>query len=591
MDELETSTLPSLDQGLWKRILTILWTFKKDVLILFSFMVTLALGDVIFPLFNRFALDEFITAQRYIKYIPLFALLYVTLIVVQTTMVYLFIKQAGKIEMNFAYTMRKMAFEKLQRLSFSYYDTHASGWILSRLTSDINRLSEIVSWGLLDMVWGLAMMVGISVVMLLINAYLALIVLVMVPILYVIARYFQKQILKAYREVRKINSMITADFSEMIFGIKSIKTLTIEKQRKEKFSTLASDMKTKSIRSALFSSLFMPIVFALASISSATLLSVGGQAVLIGTLGLGTLLLYVQYVNAFFEPLRNIARILAEMQMAQASAERVLSLLDAKEDIIDNNHGEVYEPLHGDIVFDKVSFHYIDGEPVLKDFSLHIKAGQTLALVGESGGGKSTIVNLLCRFYEPTSGEIRIDGFNIQNRPLQWLRSSLGYVLQTPHLFMGTIASNIAYGRPDASMEDIMAAAKAVHAHDFIMKLDQGYETPVLEGGAKLSVGEKQLLSFARALCANPSLIILDEATASIDSHHESMVQEAIKSLLKDKTSVVVAHRLSTIVNADVICVISKGQIVESGTHSELIAKQGRYYELYTHQFEQFEEE
>ncbi len=591
MDELETSTLPSLDQGLWKRILTILWTFKKDVLILFSFMVTLALGDVIFPLFNRFALDEFITAQRYIKYIPLFALLYVTLIVVQTTMVYLFIKQAGKIEMNFAYTMRKMAFEKLQRLSFSYYDTHASGWILSRLTSDINRLSEIVSWGLLDMVWGLAMMVGISVVMLLINAYLALIVLVMVPILYVIARYFQKQILKAYREVRKINSMITADFSEMIFGIKSIKTLTIEKQRKEKFSTLASDMKTKSIRSALFSSLFMPIVFALASISSATLLSVGGQAVLIGTLGLGTLLLYVQYVNAFFEPLRNIARILAEMQMAQASAERVLSLLDAKEDIIDNNDGEVYEPLHGDIVFDKVSFHYIEGEPVLKDFSLHIKAGQTLALVGESGGGKSTIVNLLCRFYEPTSGEIRIDGFNIQNRPLQWLRSSLGYVLQTPHLFMGTIASNIAYGRPDASMEDIMAAAKAVHAHDFIMKLDQGYETPVLEGGAKLSVGEKQLLSFARALCANPSLIILDEATASIDSHHESMVQEAIKSLLKDKTSVVVAHRLSTIVNADVICVISKGQIVESGTHSELIAKQGRYYELYTHQFEQFEEE
>lgn len=591
MDELETSTLPSLDQGLWKRILTILWTFKKDVLILFSFMVTLALGDVIFPLFNRFALDEFITAQRYIKYIPLFALLYVTLIVVQTTMVYLFIKQAGKIEMNFAYTMRKMAFEKLQRLSFSYYDTHASGWILSRLTSDINRLSEIVSWGLLDMVWGLAMMVGISVVMLLINAYLALIVLVMVPILYVIARYFQKQILKAYREVRKINSMITADFSEMIFGIKSIKTLTIEKQRKEKFSTLASDMKTKSIRSALFSSLFMPIVFALASISSATLLSVGGQAVLIGTLGLGTLLLYVQYVNAFFEPLRNIARILAEMQMAQASAERVLSLLDAKEDIIDNNHGEVYEPLHGDIVFDKVSFHYIEGEPVLKDFSLHIKAGQTLALVGESGGGKSTIVNLLCRFYEPTSGEIRIDGFNIQNRPLQWLRSSLGYVLQTPHLFMGTIASNIAYGRPNASMEDIMAAAKAVHAHDFIMKLDQGYKTPVLEGGAKLSVGEKQLLSFARALCANPSLIILDEATASIDSHHESMVQEAIKSLLKDKTSVVVAHRLSTIVNADVICVISKGQIVESGTHSELIAKQGRYYELYTHQFEQFEEE
>jgi ATP-binding cassette, subfamily B, bacterial len=590
MDDQEYSSLPSLDQGLWKRILSILWIFKRDVLILFSFMVTLALGDVIFPLFNRFALDEFISAGRYLDRIPLFASLYVMLIVVQTFMVYLFIKQAGKIEMNFAYHMRKVSFEKLQRLSFSYYDTHASGWILSRMTSDINRLSEIVSWGLLDMVWGLAMMIGISVVMLIINAYLALLVLVMVPVLYVIARYFQKQILKAYRDVRKINSMITADFSEMILGIKSIKTLAIEPKREKSFSTLATSMRQKSIRSALFSSLFMPIVFAFASISSASLLSFGGQAVLVGTLGLGTLLLYVQYVNAFFEPLRNIARILAEMQMAQASAERVLSLLDAKEDIVDISVTNDHIPLKGDIVFDNVNFHYIEGENVLTDFNLKIKAGQTVALVGESGGGKSTIVNLLCRFYEPTSGQILIDGINIQERPLSWLRSSLGYVLQTPHLFMGTIASNIAYGRPNASLDDIISAAKAVHAHDFIMKLEKGYDEPVLEGGAKLSVGEKQLISFARALCANPSLIILDEATASIDSNHEAILQDAIKTLLKGKSAVVVAHRLSTIVNADMICVISKGRIIESGTHQELINLKKRYYELYTHQFEQLDD-
>lgn len=590
MDEQEYSALPTLNQGLWKRILTILLTYKKDVIILLIFMIILALGDVLFPLFNRFALDEFIGARRFINYIPLFALLYVALIVIQTLMVYLFIKQAGKIEMNFAYHMRKMAFEKLQRLSFSYYDTHASGWILSRLTSDINRLSEIVSWGLLDMVWGLAMMIGISVVMLVINAYLALIVLVMVPILYVIARYFQKQILKAYRETRKLNSMITADFSEMILGIKSIKTLTIEKRREDKFHSLASNMRAKSIRSALFSSLFMPIVFAFASISSATLLTVGGQAVLIGTLGLGTLLLYVQYVNAFFEPLRNVARILAEMQMAQASAERVLSLLDAQEDIVDVYAHDDVPMLEGNIEFENVSFHYIEGEPVLTNFNLQIKKGQTVALVGESGGGKSTIVNLLCRFYEPTSGRILIDGVDIQERPLSWLRSSLGYVLQSPHLFMGTIATNIAYGRPDASMDDIINAAKAVHAHDFIMKLEKGYDTPVLEGGSTLSVGEKQLISFARALCAHPSLIILDEATASIDSNHEALVQEAIKSLLHGKTAVVVAHRLSTIVNADVICVINKGQIVESGTHAQLMAQQGRYYELYTHQFEDIDE-
>lgn len=585
MREQEFTDLPSLNRGLWQRILKILLTFKKDVIILLAFMIVLALGDVIFPLFNRFALDEFIVAQRFINYIPIFALAYVALIILQTLMVYLFIKQAGKIEMHFAYHMRKLAFEKLQRLSFSYYDTHASGWILSRLTSDINRLSEIVSWGLLDMVWGLSMMIGISVVMLIINAYLALIVLVMVPILYVIARYFQWQILKAFRETRRINSQITADFSEMILGFKSIKTLTIESHREKQFKSLAGSMRAKSIRSALFSSLFMPIVFTFASISSATLLTIGGQAVLLGTLGLGTLLLYLQYVNAFFEPLRNVARILAEMQMAQASAERVLTLLDAHQAIEDEHPVQEIKKLQGDIEFDDVSFHYLEGESVLQHFNLHIKQGQTVALVGESGGGKSTIVNLLCRFYEPTSGSIRIDGVDIKQLPLAWVRSSLGYVLQSPHLFMGTIASNIAYGRPDASMEDIVEAAKAVHAHDFIMKLEKGYDTIVVEGGATLSVGEKQLLSFARALCAQPTLIILDEATASIDSHHEALVQKAIQSLLHGKTAVVIAHRLSTVVNADHICVINKGRIVESGTHGELLQRKGHYYELYTHQF------
>lgn len=585
MNEQEFTQLPSLNRGLWKRIIKILFTFKRDVIILLVFMIVLALGDVIFPLFNRFALDEFIVSQRFVAYIPIFALAYVALVILQTLMVYLFIKQAGKIEMHFAYHIRKLAFDKLQRLSFSYYDTHASGWILSRLTSDINRLSEIVSWGLLDMVWGLSMMIGITVVMVIINAYLALIVLVMVPVLYFIARYFQRQILKAFRETRKINSQITADFSEMILGIKSIKTLTIESWRESQFNRLAGSMRAKSIRSALFSSLFMPIVFTFASLSSATLLTIGGQAVLIGTLGLGTLLLYLQYVNAFFEPLRNVARILAEMQMAQASAERVLSLLDATESISDDIQTTEIKKLQGDITFEDVDFHYLEGEPVLQNFNLHIKQGQTVALVGESGGGKSTIVNLLCRFYEPTAGRILIDGVDIKKLPLAWVRSSLGYVLQSPHLFMGTIASNIAYGRPDATREEVIAAAKAVHAHEFIMKLEKGYDTLVVEGGATLSVGEKQLLSFARALCANPTLIILDEATASIDSQHEALVQTAIKTLLQGKTAVVVAHRLSTVVNADHICVINKGRIVESGTHAHLMTLRGHYYELYTHQF------
>ena len=595
--EEQTYDTSSLNLNLWKRLLALLWLHKKDIYVLYAFMIALAIGDLLFPLMNRFAIDEFIIAERSLSALPLFGILYFLLVVFQALVIYLFIKRAGKIETNFAYDVRQKAFLKLQQLSFSYYDKTPSGWIMSRMTSDIQRLSDILSWGLMDMVWGLSLMVGISIVMLIINWQLALIILVIVPVLAVISIYFQKRILLTYRDVRKINSKITNDFSEGILGAKTTKTMAIEDIHFDDFRKNTTSMRERSIKAALLTAIFMPIVMGLGSLSTAGLLVWGGQQVLLGVLGFGTLMLYTQYVSHFFEPLRNIARLLAELQLAQASAERVLSLLSSEPDVVDSDEviaaygdllhpkTEAYPAIQGNVTFDHVTFYYNEAERVLDDFSLDVKAGQTIALVGETGSGKSTIVNLLCRFYEPKKGTIMIDGVDIQSRSLGWLHSSLGYVLQDPHLFIGTVADNIRYGKLDATEQEVIEAAKIVNAHDFIMKMEHGYDSDVGEGGSRLSTGEKQLISFARAIIADPAIFVLDEATASIDTENEKIIQLAISKVLSNRTAFVVAHRLSTIVQADKILVIDKGRIIEQGTHSELMAYKGHYYELYTNQF------
>jgi ATP-binding cassette subfamily B protein len=413
----------------------------------------------------------------------------------------------------------------------------------------------------------------------------------------VISVWFQKRILKSYREVRKVNSKITGAFSEGITGAKTTKTLVLEEVNFEEFSALTNSMRSQSIRAAVLSAIFMPIVMSLGSIATAAILWYGGNQVLLGVLQFGTLMLFTQYASQFFEPLRQIARLLAEFQMAQASAERVLSLLNSEPQIVDSpavikKYGTVlspkrdaYEKIKGNVTFENVNFHYNAEEPVLKDFNLEVKSGQTIALVGETGSGKSTIVNLLCRFYEPITGRILIDGVDMKERSIGWLHSNLGYVLQSPHLFSGSVRENIRYGKLDASEEEVIAAAKLVDAHDFIEKLELGYDTDVGEGGGRLSTGQKQLISFARAVIAEPAIFVLDEATSSIDTETEQVIQHAIETLLVDRTSFVIAHRLSTIVTADRILVVRKGRVVEDGTHNELMKKKGYYYRLYTNQF------
>ena len=346
----------------------------------------------------------------------------------------------------------------------------------------------------------------------------------------------------------------------------------------------------------MFSALFLPIVISMGSIGTGFALWLGGGNVISGTISFGTFVMFITYTVQFFDPVSQLAGTIAELQNAQASAERIINLIETQPDIWDrkdviekygdlfNGKKENWEPIHGDIEFKDVCFSYKNGETVLENFNLKVKKGATIALVGETGSGKSTLVNLICRFYEPISGEILIDGKDYRERSLLWLQSSIGYVLQSPHLFSGTIRENIRYGKLEASDDEIEAAAKLVNAHGFIMKTDKGYDSQVGEGGGNLSTGEKQLISFARAIVSNPALFVLDEATSSIDTETERMIQNAIEKVLSDRTSFVVAHRLSTIVSADKILVIRNGKITESGTHRELLKKKGYYYNLYTNQ-------
>ncbi|MEG1569654.1 MAG: ABC transporter ATP-binding protein [Clostridia bacterium] len=588
-----------LDLSLWKRLLHIAKPFHKHLYLVIFSMGLCAIGDVIFPQLTGYAIDHFI-AKRTMEGMGGFVALYMAVLAVQVACIYTFLYTSGKIEVGVCYLIRKQGFHKLQELPFSYYDRMPVGYLLSRMTTDTQRLADTIGWSLLDLVWGFIFLVMCSIQMFILNAKLAAVIVLVLPPLAIISMKFQKHILKAYREVRKTNSKITGAFNEGIMGAKTTKTLVREEKNIEEFAELTSKMKHSAVRAATLSALFLPIVVSLGSLATAYALYEGGLEVMAlpATLTLGTLQVFISYSLQFFQPVRDIARIFAELQSSQAAAERVLSLLATEPDIKDSDevvakYGDNFHPLrenwpqlHGDITFEDVSFRYQDGEQVLSHFNLHVKAGESIALVGETGSGKSTIVNLLCRFYEPTEGRILIDGDDYQTRSLLWLQSNLGYVLQQPHMFSGTIRDNICYGKPCACEEEVVHAAKLANAHTFISALPKGYDTQVGEGGSLLSSGEKQLISFARAILVDPALFILDEATSSVDTHSEALIQQAITGILKGRTSFMIAHRLSTVRQADRILVISGGKIIEQGTHDQLIVQKGYYYDLYTGQFQ-----
>ncbi len=581
---------------LWKEIIKYSLPYKRILLGLAAVMLLVAGVDAVLPLMTRYAIDNFVVPNQ-LEGFRGFAWVYFLIISLQALNIFLFIYLAGRLETDIACDIRQAAFEKLQQLSLSYYDKKPVGWLMARLTSDIHRLSSVISWGLVDLVWGGSMMVTIMVIMLALNFRLALITLSVVPPLALISLYFQKKILAEFRLVRSLNSKITGAFNEGISGARTSKTLVREEQNSREFADLTASMKASSVRAAVFSALFLPLVLSLSSIGTGLALWRGGGAVFQGVLTYGTLVAFVNYTIQFFEPVRELARVFAELQSAQAAGERVLSLIKTEPDITDSEeiaarYGTILQPdsskwpaFKGKVEFRQVNFHYQEEEPILENFNLKVAPGEKIALVGETGSGKSTIVNLLCRFYEPVSGQILLDGTDYRRRSQSWLQSRIGYVLQDPHLFSGTIADNIRFARPAASEEQIKQAARLVQADDFIIRLPRGYQTEVGEGGDLLSTGQKQLISFARAIINDPILFVLDEATSSIDTEMELLIQKAADRVLAGRTSFIIAHRLSTIKQADRILVLSGGRIKESGSHLELLERQGYYYELYNNQF------
>ena len=587
-----------LDAGLWRRLIGYMKPYHKYLIAIMATMAVSALCDTIFPLLTREAIDTFIAGGQAGGKVWFIAR-YIGTVLLQSACIFTFCMLCGRAEMGINRHIRKLAFKRLEELSFSYYDQTPVGFIISRMTSDTARLGETVAWGLVDLFWSGFYILITAVAMLMLDVRMALMVLCVMPVIAVVAVWFQKRILAGYRIVRKTNSQITGAFNEGIMGAKTSKTLVREEANCREFSVLTGTMRTASVRAAVLSALFLPIVVSLGSVATALVLQHGGTEVFSarGLVTVGTLAAFVQYSTGIFEPISSIARIFADLQASQAAAERVVSLLETEPEIFDTpevieKFGDSFNPkkenwpdIVGDVEFDHVSFHYATGEEVLEGFSLKVKAGQTVALVGETGSGKSTIVNLICRFYEPTKGVIRIDGEDYKSRSILWLQAHLGYVLQQPHLFSGTIRENIRFGRLDATDREIEAACRAVDAEDFILKMDKGYDSEVGEGGNRLSTGQKQLISFARALIAKPAIFVLDEATSSVDTQTEQKLQAAISVALEGRTSFIIAHRLSTIRNADLILVIKNGRILERGTHAELLAQRGYYYTLYANQF------
>lgn len=551
--------------------------------------------DISIPLFQRYALNVFI-GKGTLDGLWLFVALYAAVIILAGAVNYVSCSNAMIVEVGMNKSLRNALFAHLQTLSFSYYNQNSVGYIHARVMSDTSRVGSLVSWTLMDGVWHLSYLVGAIVVMLVINARLALMVIVIVPIIAVLFSVFQRKLIYVNREVREINSRITSDFNEGITGAKTIKSLVVEDRMTDGFMEDTSLMRAKSIRAARLRGMFSATISLASSMAVAVVLWRGG---FIAESEVGTFSMFMSYAQGMMEPVRWLIDAIAGMITTQVNIERIFGVLETKSDVTDTaevteKYGDSFDPkrenweeLRGDIEFRNVDFIYPDGtEEVLHNFSLNIPFGTNVAVVGETGAGKSTLVNLVCRFFEPTRGQVLIDGRDARERSQLWLHSALGYVLQTPHLFSGTIRENLLYGNPDATDEQIAQALRLVSADELVARLEKGLDTDVGEGGDLLSTGEKQLISFARAILADPKILILDEATSSVDTLTEARIQAAIDEVIRGRTSIVIAHRLSTVRNADIILAVRDGKIVEQGSHSELMKRGGYYASLYRRQFE-----
>lgn len=595
----------SINTDLWKKLFAYARRYPRELWLLAFFAVVTALMEVAYPLLTKGVIDEVEAAMAAGRDADLWfwggAYMVCTLII--TFAIGGFIRIAGRIRTHIAHDIREDGFANLQRLSFDFFDYRPVGWLMARMTSDSERLSNILAWGFLDLTWGLTMMAGIALAMFIMDWQLALVVFAVMPLLGWVSARFQRRILKSARQVRATNSRITASFNEAIMGVITSKAFVREQANQQEFSGLTDTMYRASVTNLTHAAVYLPLVITMASLATGLALAVGGMNMLAGAIPVGTLIAFMAYTRHFFDPIEQLGHWFAEMQMAQASAERILSLIEAEPSIQDSaavraamtvqaqrtEPAERYAEDGGEAAINQielhnVSFSYDNKKPVLDRINLTINRGETVAIVGPTGGGKSTLVNLICRFYEPTQGQVLIDGVDYRQRSLHWLQSNLGMVLQNAHVFSGTLLENIRYGRLEARDEEVIEAAKIAGAHDFIMAFPDGYQTQAGESGSRLSAGQKQLVSFARAVLADPQILVMDEATSSVDTETEQRIQIAMQRVLAGRIALVIAHRLSTVRNADRIVVIQAGRITEQGSHRELMAAQGHYHELYRQQ-------
>lgn len=586
------------------KILKYIRKYRSWIAIMVTCGVLASVGDIAIPFFQRYALNHLEDGVFIANLVP-FILFYVLTLLGKIITDFISSFLSGKVELSVLRDLRKLSFDHLQTLSFSYFNQNSVGYIHARVMSDTSRIGELVSWVIMQGVWNFSYLIGVVIVMLSMNVKLTLLILAVIPLITVFFAIFQKKLVNENRHIREVNSKITGNFNEGITGAKTIKTLVIEDRVERDFVRDSKEMKRSSVMAQRYRSILAAMIGFASSIALAIVVWKGGELSLIGNdaigyMDVGTLSLFMSYALGIIEPIRWIVDMISDLVREQVNIERLTRLLETKSDVTDTpevieKYGDTFSPkkenwetLHGDIEFRDVSFKYPDGdEYILEHFNLKIPQGSNIAIVGETGAGKSTLVNLICRFYEPTSGQLLIDGRDARERSQLWLHSNIGYVLQTPHLFSGTILENLRYGKPDATIDEINDALRRVSADGVVAKSENGLETNVGEGGDLLSTGEKQLISFARAIVADPKILILDEATASIDTLTEQNIQKAISEVIRGRTSIMIAHRLSTVRDADMILVVSDGKIVERGTHSSLMKQKGHYYSLYTRQYEE----
>lgn len=571
--------------------------YRRIILLMIVCGVLVSLADAVYPLFSRYALDHFI-ALGTLDTMPAFIALYILVLSFQAFTNFTSTYFSGRIEMNVDRDLRNAAFGHIQELSFSYFNQNSVGYLHSRVMSDTGKIGEMTSWRLMDLVWSGSYLVIMMILMFAIHPRLALYLVLLIPVDFVLIWLFQEKLVTVNRRIREVNSRITGNFNEGITGARSIKTLVVEDRMDADFRKDSEQMRRISVRSGHLNALFISLVTLIGSAALSVVLWKGSGLTRAGILQIGTLSVFMSYALSMIDPIQQIVVTIAHLIGIQVNIERFSKLMDEKPLVADTpeviaKYGDTFhpkkenwEPLFGDVEFRNVDFRYPDGEEmVLQNFNLKVPQGTNVAIVGETGAGKSTLVNLVCRFYEPTKGQVLIDGRDARERSQLWLHSNIGYVLQTPHLFSGSVRDNLRYGKPDATDDEIWNALTLVAAGDVVRRMENGLDSEVGEGGDLLSTGEKQLLSFARALLADPKILVLDEATSSIDLVTEHRIQTAIHAVISGRTSFVVAHRLSTIVGADLILAVKDGKITERGTHKELMKKGGYYHELYSRQF------